>query len=146
MNNSDKPLFTPGPLTTSEAVKKAMMRDLGSRDPLFSGIIEHIQKQLLTIAGVTDTDYQAIILQGCGTITIESILSSCTPQDGKWLIIANGQYGERIGDVLQAYQLPMTQLSLPYDKPVDVNKVRSITDGKGRGDVTHQVNTRIRAG
>ena len=28
----DKPLFTPGPLTTSRTVKAAMSRDLGSRD------------------------------------------------------------------------------------------------------------------
>ena len=28
----DKPLFTPGPLTTSMSVKQAMLRDLGSRD------------------------------------------------------------------------------------------------------------------
>jgi 2-aminoethylphosphonate-pyruvate transaminase len=28
----DKPLFTPGPLTTSQTVKQAMFRDLGSRD------------------------------------------------------------------------------------------------------------------
>jgi aspartate aminotransferase-like enzyme len=28
----DKRLFTPGPLTTSEGVKRAMLRDIGSRE------------------------------------------------------------------------------------------------------------------
>ena len=31
----DKTLFTPGPLTTSQWVKQAMLRDLGSRDTDF---------------------------------------------------------------------------------------------------------------
>jgi len=31
----DKILFTPGPLTTSLTVKRAMLRDLGSRDSEF---------------------------------------------------------------------------------------------------------------
>src|SRR2546430_17688782 len=34
MRSSDKLLFTPGPLTTSEAVKQAMLHDLGSRDEI----------------------------------------------------------------------------------------------------------------
>ena len=35
----DKPLFTPGPLTTSLSVKQAMLRDLGSRDTEFIGAV-----------------------------------------------------------------------------------------------------------
>jgi 2-aminoethylphosphonate-pyruvate transaminase len=31
----DSVLFTPGPLTTSLEVKQAMLRDYGSRDPIF---------------------------------------------------------------------------------------------------------------
>jgi len=34
-DRTDKPLFTPGPLTTSGTVKGAMMRDPGSRDSAF---------------------------------------------------------------------------------------------------------------
>ena len=36
----DKTLFTPGPLTTSQKVKQAMQRDLGSRDFEFIELME----------------------------------------------------------------------------------------------------------
>lgn len=51
MGNMDKLLFTPGPLTTSNTVKAAMQRDLGSRDFEFIGAVKFIRTQLLT-AGV----------------------------------------------------------------------------------------------
>ena len=35
----DKLLFTPGPLTTSARVKRAMLRDLGSRDAEFLAVV-----------------------------------------------------------------------------------------------------------
>ena len=38
----DKVLFTPGPLTTSRTVKQAMLRDLGSRDFEFIGLVKDI--------------------------------------------------------------------------------------------------------
>ena len=42
----DRPLFTPGPLTTSGTVKQAMLRDLGSRDDEFIGVVREIREQL----------------------------------------------------------------------------------------------------
>ena len=48
----DKPLFTPGPLTTSPTVKAAMGRDLGSRDTEFIGVISDLRNSLLQRAKV----------------------------------------------------------------------------------------------
>ena len=49
----DKLLFTPGPLTTSESVKQAMLRDLGSRDTAFIATIGKIRDGLLGLAGLS---------------------------------------------------------------------------------------------
>jgi 2-aminoethylphosphonate-pyruvate transaminase len=43
----DKLLFTPGPLTTSESVKSAMLHDYGSRDEFFIRLIKEIRIGLL---------------------------------------------------------------------------------------------------
>ena len=48
---SDKLLFTPGPLTTSSAVKQAMLRDVGSRDQYFIATVQSIRNRLVAIAG-----------------------------------------------------------------------------------------------
>ncbi len=51
-NLSDKKLFTPGPLSTSLTVKKAMLRDFGSRDEDFISVINYVQQKLLDLAGI----------------------------------------------------------------------------------------------
>jgi len=53
----DKRLFTPGPLTTSKTVKQAMLRDLGSRDAEFIGIVKEIRRRLLLLGGVAAAGY-----------------------------------------------------------------------------------------
>tara|TARA_Y100000588_G_scaffold4821_2_gene5972 strand:+ start:2034 stop:3119 length:1086 start_codon:yes stop_codon:yes gene_type:complete len=94
---SDKPLFTPGPLTTSPTVKQAMLRDLGSRDSEFINIVAGIRQSLLKLADLTTANsWEAVPMQGSGTFAIESALTTLTPPDGKWLVIINGAYGERI--------------------------------------------------
>ena len=93
----DKPLFTPGPLTTSHTVKQAMLRDLGSRDDEFIRIVREIRHELLEVAGVAETgQYECVLLQGSGTFGIEAVMTCAIPRDGKWLILVNGSYGQRM--------------------------------------------------
>ena len=47
----DKKLFTPGPLLCSSTVKKAMQRDLGSRDTDFIQAVKDVRSDLLKVAG-----------------------------------------------------------------------------------------------
>ena len=88
MVKGDKPLFTPGPLTTSDTVKEAMLRDLGSRDLEFIQVIEDIRNSLLSLAGVSQAEgWEAVPMQGSGTCAIESVISSITPPEAKWIVI-----------------------------------------------------------
>lgn len=92
-----KLLFTPGPLTTSDTVKAAMLRDVGSRDTEFIGLIRRIGDRLLVLAGVSQqAGYECILMQGSGTFAIEAVISSAIPPKGKLLVVVNGAYGERI--------------------------------------------------
>ncbi|MCA9188211.1 MAG: 2-aminoethylphosphonate--pyruvate transaminase [Pirellulaceae bacterium] len=121
----DKPLFTPGPLTTSATIKQAMLRDLGSRDVEFIAIVRAIRSSLLEIAGVSTMDgYEAILMQGSGTFGIESVLSSTIPRDGKLLVIANGAYGERIAKMAAVLQIPHTVLRCAEDTVPAPDEVR----------------------
>lgn len=93
----DKPLFTPGPLTTSRTVKEAMLRDLGSRDDEFIEVVRSIRNRLLTIAGVSQAaGYECVLLPGSGTYSVEAVISSAVPADRKLLVIVNGAYGSRM--------------------------------------------------
>ena len=96
----EKTLFTPGPLTTSQTVKQAMLRDLGSRDVEFIEMVRCIRQALLDLAGVSrETGHEAVLMQGSGTFGLESVIGSTVPPDGKLLVIINGSYGERIAAI-----------------------------------------------
>lgn len=95
--HKDKKLFTPGPLGVSFETKRSMLRDLGSRDTEFLGIVKTIRRKLLEIAGVSPEEYSSILLQGSGTYAVEAVLTTTTPREGgKVFIIENGAYGKRM--------------------------------------------------
>ena len=74
-----KLLFTPGPLTTSDTVKAAMLHDAGSRDADFLKVVREIRERLLALGGAKPGgDYECVLLQGSGTYAIESVISSAT--------------------------------------------------------------------
>jgi len=125
MRVKDKPLFTPGPLTTSATVKQAMLRDLGSRDIEFIETVRDVRRRLLAIAGVSQAQgFEAILMQGSGTFVIESVISSVMPRDGKLLVIINGAYGERIGKMarihgIETIVLKYRENELPRSDDID---------------------------
>jgi 2-aminoethylphosphonate-pyruvate transaminase len=93
-------LLTPGPLTTSLRTKRAMLRDWGSRDGDFIGIVADIRKRLVAMAGGGDA-YDCVLMQGSGTFSVEAALASFIPRDGKALVLINGAYGQRIAKILR---------------------------------------------
>ena len=100
----DKPLFTPGPLTTSLSVKQAMLRDLGSRDTEFIGAVRELRDELLRVGGVSQQGgYEAILMQGSGTFSVEAVIASAMPPAGKLLCVVNGAYGDRIVKIAQVH-------------------------------------------
>lgn len=121
----DKPLFTPGPLTTSRTVKQAMLRDLGSRDFEFIQTVRDIRDKLLDMGGVSAGDYQAILLQGSGTFALEAVLSSTIPSDGKILVIINGAYGKRAVQIASVLKIDHTDLEFPENCLPDLDQIRS---------------------
>jgi 2-aminoethylphosphonate-pyruvate transaminase len=115
-----KLLFTPGPLTTSRAVKEAMLVDVGSRDDEFIAMVREIRTELLEIGGGSQAEgYEAVLLQGSGTFGIESVLSSAVPPSGKLLLLVNGAYGERMVQIANRHRLMVDVLRWPEDQVTD---------------------------
>jgi len=123
--SKDKLLFTPGPLTTSLAVKQAMLRDLGSRDQVFIGMVKEIRQKLVAAGSVANRGYEAIPIQGSGTFGLESVLGSAVPRSGKILILVNGAYGKRLAEIASVLKIPATVMKFPEDTPPDPQQVAS---------------------
>ncbi len=120
----DRPLFTPGPLTTSRTVKQAMLRDLGSRDGEFIETVRRVRAALLDLAGVSrEQGFEAVLMQGSGTFGIESVIASTVPPRGKLLVIINGAYGERIARIASVLKIDTALLRRPEDIPPSAEDV-----------------------
>ncbi len=119
----DKILFTPGPLTTSQSVKQAMLRDLGSRDFKFIRLIKEIRQKLVELGQVSPEEFTAIILQGSGTFSLEAVVSSTIPPDGKLLVIINGAYGKRIEKIASILKIETVIVESPEDNKPDLKKI-----------------------
>jgi len=124
----DKILFTPGPLTTSQTVKQAMLRDLGSRDGKFIGIIKEIREKLVELGQGDPKQYTALLLQGSGTYGLEAIVSSTLPLDGKLLVIINGAYGKRLAKIASVLKIETITLEYPENTTPNLREIETILE------------------
>ena len=122
----DKFLFTPGPLTTSETVKRAMLHDLGSRDAEFIERIREIRGRLLRIGGVEDGTYEAILMQGSGTFAVESVISSVVPRTGKLLVAINGAYGRRMAQIARTLGIETETIASEESQPINPKQIEEV--------------------
>ncbi len=121
----DKILFTPGPLTTSQTVKQALLRDLGSRDHEFITRVSDIRQRLLDVGQVSADTYVAIPMQGSGTFSIEAVFASTIRPDGKVLLVINGAYGQRMATMCTMLGIATTCLVFPENEVPDLVAIRA---------------------
>jgi 2-aminoethylphosphonate-pyruvate transaminase len=118
-------LFTPGPLTTSESVRQAMMCDMGSRDREFLEVVRNIRCRLLELGKIANQGYEAVLIQGPGTFAVESVISSVLPRDGKLMVLINGAYGRRMAKIARTLGIATETLIFPEALPVDCAATRN---------------------
>ena len=120
----DKLLFTPGPLTTSATVKRAMLRDLGSLDEEFLARIRAIRLRLLALGPYPYEDYECILMQGSGTFVVESVISTAIPRGGRLMVLVNGAYGRRIAQIARIHGIDVDLFELPENRRFTADLVR----------------------
>ena len=113
-------LLTPGPLTTTESVKAAMMSDWCTWDKDYNeGIVEVIRKKLVGIASSRPEEYTAVLMQGSGTFCVEATLGSVVRPEDNLLVAANGAYGKRMGVIAEYYKLNCHVMKFEETEAVD---------------------------
>lgn len=98
MSASQPVLLTPGPLTTSERTRRAMLRDWGSWDADFNQITARIRRRLLGIVHAEAT-HACVPMQGSGTFAVEAAIGTLVPEDGHVLVPHNGAYCARLARI-----------------------------------------------
>lgn len=94
-------LLTPGPLSTSPTVRAALVRDWCTWDDDYNlGVVTPIREGLVKLASaVAPQNFTSVLMQGSGTFSVESMIGSVVPHDGKLLVLSNGAYGNRLAKI-----------------------------------------------
>jgi 2-aminoethylphosphonate-pyruvate transaminase len=120
-----KMLFTPGPVMTSRRLKSVLAHpDLPHRQPAFEQILRRIRANLLTLFHA-DASYVAVVVSGSGTAANETALSSVVKAGEEVLLVKNGEFGNRLEDILACYGYKHTTLDLPWGVAPDPAAVDS---------------------
>lgn len=96
-------LLNPGPATTTDTVKQALVvPDLCPREEEFCRVLRSVERKLCRVVHAEET-HSAVLLCGSGTCAVEAALASVFQGDAKILIHVNGAYGQRMVDIARAY-------------------------------------------
>lgn len=128
-------LLTPGPLTTTETVKKEMLFDHCTWDDDYKKITLSIREKLLELAHVSEPEYTVVLMQGSGTFGVEAVLTSVLGEGETLLIAANGAYGERMGDIAAHGKIPYLMYREEYDKVPSAERIQAILEE--HPEITH---------
>ena len=120
----DAILLTPGPLTTTDRTKRAMLHDWGSWDASFIAVTAEIKKRLLAIVHGEGT-HVVVPLQGSGTFSVEAAVASVVPRDGHVLVLDNGAYCKRMGRLSTLMGRRTTVLARREDAPVAAEELEA---------------------
>lgn len=123
LTNNPYLLLTPGPLTTTQSVKLAMMKDWCTWDDDYNNIVQDIRKQLVHLATKSVDKYSAVLMQGSGTFSVESVIGTAIPKDGKLMVLVNGAYGQRIANIAEILNVDTVVLDSGEVSQPDLNKL-----------------------
>lgn len=86
-------------------------------------IVEEIRKSLVSLATQHTGDYTSILLQGSGTYCVEAVIGSVIKPGDKLLILSNGAYGDRMGNIAEYHGISYDMLAFDETEQVSVSYV-----------------------
>ena len=130
-------LLTPGPLTTSNEVKMAMLKDWCTWDKEYNNIVQEIREKLVKLAVPSGNynKYTSVLMQGSGSFGVESVIGTAISKNGKLLILSNGAYGNRMGEIAKVLKINYTIEKFGDKEAIDINKVKEILENDS--SITH---------
>lgn len=129
-------LLTPGPLSTSSTIKRAMLGDWCTWDSEYTSIIQNIRSELVNLSGQNNSNYTSVLLQGSGTYCVEAAITTIIKKsESKVLILVNGEYGKRLVQIAQYAGLETVVLDFGEDKIFDLDQIKEAFNKNI--DITH---------
>lgn len=122
-----------GPVTTSRAVKIAMLVDMAPDNPEFRALVSDLRRDVKRLAGA-DAAHECVLLPS--TSAVESAMGFFAPaKRKKTLVIRNGRDGERAAATLSALERPTAILEKPDGVAPGVEEVAAALNADH--DISH---------
>jgi len=119
-------LLNPGPGTTSETVKQALVvADICPREKEFETLLDSVREDLPKVIHGGD-DYIAVCFTASGTGGDEAAITSAVPKGNKILVVENGAYGTRMKHIAQTYGIDVVEYKIPYGDFPDVDAIERL--------------------
>lgn len=135
INVKRKILLNPGPATTTDTVKRALIvPDICPREKDFSDVLTEIQRGLLQVVGAGG-EYACVLFTGSGTAVMDATINSVVPHGKKILVINNGAYGTRMLEIAKVYGIACLELAFEWDCPPDLSLLKKTL--RDNEDVSH---------
>ena len=139
-------LLTPGPLTTTLAVREAMLVDRCTWDDDYKAMTESIRASLLELAQANPAEYGVVLMQGSGTFGVESVLSSVPGAADRVLVLVNGAYSERMCQILTYHRIPFDRIDCGWDETPDAQRVAEWLDAHPETTMVSMVHSETTTG
>ncbi|MBI2646432.1 MAG: 2-aminoethylphosphonate--pyruvate transaminase [Deltaproteobacteria bacterium] len=121
-------LLNPGPLTTSDAVKQALLvSDICPREKEFGILMDSVRQDLVKIVHGEKT-HECVLFVSSGTGAVEACLTSLYEKNKSFLVINNGAYGKRIQNICDRFEISHIDLNCEWGEPVDLIQYESLLE------------------
>lgn len=116
-------LFSPGPVMARENVRQSLTHyDICHRSPEFEAMFKDTTDKINKLFKADDS-YKSVIISGSGTSANETVLSSIFNDGEKALLVRNGEFGNRLQQILDQYKIPYVDCSFEWGTRPDLKKV-----------------------
>ncbi|WP_282937219.1 2-aminoethylphosphonate--pyruvate transaminase [Paenibacillus sp. RC67] len=119
-------LLTPGPLTTTDSVKAAMLIDWCTWDKEYNGLVQEIRSELVQLSTPQTEKYTSVLMQGSGSFCVESVIGSVIPSNGKLAVLVNGAYGARIAQMVDVLNIDTAVLDFGETERADAARLETL--------------------
>ncbi|MEE9538099.1 MAG: alanine--glyoxylate aminotransferase family protein [candidate division NC10 bacterium] len=110
-------LFAPGPTPVPPDAVLAMARPIPHhRAPEFEALLAEVREGLKHLFQTTE---EVLLFAATGTGGMEAAVANTLSPGDTALVIRGGKFGERWGEICQAYGITFTPIDVPYGKAID---------------------------
>ncbi len=119
---SEPILLTPGPTPVPPEIREVMARPIPHhRTPEFQAVLKEVAQGLKAVFG---TSQEVFILTSSGTGAMEAAVANLLSPGDEALVIRGGKFGERWGELVEAYGAKLVPIDPPWGKPLDLNQLK----------------------